>query len=323
MQRFTVACAQFAITPMAIHENVQLAVAWVERAVKESGAQLVVLPEAVTTGFTPDCPAEELWDRVDTLPGAMTDPVEDVARRLGVHVVFPTYERGAERGVIYNSAALFGPEGEVLGVYRKTHLFPTERLREADPSKGSLTGWSTPGHEPVVIETELARIGLTICYDGDFPELYRCEAILGAEVIVRTAALLRSFEIWEMTNRARAYDNHVYIAACNGVGPDAGGNYYFGHSMIVSPIAQVLALARGTEECIAAELDPDPIRYITYGARTPMVFDHLEDRNLDAYAKILTPARSPFEPAQRVPSRDAHGAHGADGGSQPRIGSAE
>lgn len=293
MQRFTIACAQFAVTPMAVRENVQKAIAWVERAVQESNAQLIVLPETVTTGFTPDCSAEELWALVDTLPGAMTEPVAQAARRLGVYIVFPTYERGPERGVVYNSAALFGPNGELLGRYRKTHLFPTERL--------SGGGWSTPGSEAVVVETPLANIGLTICYDGDFPELYRCQAIKGAEVIVRPAALLRSFEIWEMTNRARAYDNHVYIAACNAIGPDAGGNYYFGHSMIVSPIAQVLALARGTEEIIAAELDPDPIKYVTYGARTPMTFDHLEDRNLAAYEGILTQARSRFEPARRVP----------------------
>jgi predicted amidohydrolase len=295
MKRFTIACAQFAVTPMAVRENVEKAIAWIERAVKESGARMVVVPETVTTGFTPDCPAEELWDRVDVLPGPMTEPVAAAARGLGVYVVFPTYERGAERGIVYNSAALFGPDGEMLGCYRKTHLFPTERL--------SGGGWSTPGDEPVVVETELANIGLTICYDGDFPELYRCEAIRGAEVICRPAALLRSFEIWEMTNRARAYDNHVYIVACNAIGPDAGGSYYFGHSMVVSPIAQVLALARGTEEIIAAELDPDPIRYVTYGARTPMIFDHLEDRNLAAYRDILTPARSKFEPARRVPQK--------------------
>ena len=295
MQRFTIACAQFAITPMAVRENVEKAVAWVERAVRETEARLVVLPETITTGFSPGCSAEELWDRVDTLPGQMTEPVAEAARGLGIYVVFPTYERGPERGVVYNSASLFGPDGELLGVYHKTHLFPTERR-----SNG---GWSTPGSEPVVVETEIANIGLTICYDGDFPELYRCEAIRGAEVIVRPAALLRSFEIWETTNRARAYDNHVYIAACNAIGPDAGGYYYFGHSMIVSPIAQTLALARGTEEIIAAELDPDPIRYVTYGARTPMIFDHLEDRNLAAYGDILTPARSRFEPARRIPQK--------------------
>ncbi|MEO0249118.1 MAG: carbon-nitrogen hydrolase family protein, partial [candidate division WOR-3 bacterium] len=213
MQRFIIACAQFAITPMAVKENVQKAVAWVERAVQETDARLVVLPETITTGFCPGCPAEELWDRVDTLPGPMTEPVAKTARALSIYIVFPTYERGLERGTVYNSAALFGPDGELLGVYHKTHLFPTERR-----SNG---GWSTPGSQPVVVETSLANIGLTICYDGDFPELYRCEAIRGAEVIVRPAALLRSFEIWETTNRARAYDNHVYIAACNAIGPDA------------------------------------------------------------------------------------------------------
>jgi len=275
-----------------VRENVQKAVHWIERAVREMDAQLIVLPETLTTGFTPGAPVEDLWGLVDTLPGDMTAPVAEVARRLGVHVVFPTYERGPARDIVYNAAALFDWQGELAGVYRKTHLFPTERR--------SGGGWSTPGREPVVVKTELADIGLTICYDGDFPELYRAEAIMGAEVICRPSALLRSFEIWQMTNQARAYDNHVYIVACNGVGPDAGGNYYFGHSMIVSPIAQVQALARGSEEIIAMKLDPDPIKRLTYGAATPMIFDHLQDRNLAAYQNILTPARSRFEPARRV-----------------------
>lgn len=292
MIRFTAACAQFAATPLAVRQNVEKSVHWIEQAVRETGAQLVVLPETITTGFTPGIPVEELWDIVDTLPGDMTEPIAQIARSLKVHVVFPTYERGHTKNVVYNSAALFDKGGELAAVYRKTHLFPLERLSDG--------GWSTPGQRPVVVETELANIGLTICYDGDFPELYRAEAIMGAEVICRSSALLRSFEIWEMTNKARAYDNHVYILACNVVGPDAGGSYYFGHSMIVSPIAQVQALARGTEEIIAVELDPDPIKRITYGAKSPMIFDHLQDRNLSAYENILTPARSRFEPARRV-----------------------
>jgi beta-ureidopropionase len=292
MLKFIAACAQFAITPMQVRENVQKCVHWIERAVRETNARLVILPETITTGFTPNVPAAELWDMVDALPGSLSQSIADAAKKHSVYVVFPTYERGPERGVVYNSAALIDPHGEIIGVYRKTHLFPTERK--------SAGGWSTPGKKPVVVETELGSIGLTICYDGDFPELYRCEAIMGAEVIVRPSALLRSFEIWEMTNKARAYDNHVYILACNAIGPDAKGNYYFGHSMIVSPIAQVQALARGTEEVIAVELDPDPIKKLTYGAQTPMIFDHLQDRNLVAYENILTPARSRFEPARRI-----------------------
>jgi len=291
MERFTVACAQFAVTPLAVRENVQKALAWTERAARETGASLIVLPESVTTGFTPGCPIEELWALVDTLPGPLTEPVAAMARALDLYLVFPTYERGPESGIVYNSAALFGPDG-LLGVYRKTHLFPTERQAAG--------GWSSPGTEPLVVQTPIAAIGLTICYDGDFPELYRCEAIHGAEVIVRPSALLRSFEIWETTNKARAYDNHVYIAACNAIGPDAGENYYFGHSMIVSPIAQTLALGRGTEDIIAAELDPEPLKRISYGSVSPMIFDHLQDRNLAAYGDILKPARSRFEPARRI-----------------------
>lgn len=300
MQRFTAACAQFAISPMDAAANVATACIWIRRAAEQTGAQLIVLPETVTTGFVPTVGPLELWDVVDEIPGRLSEPIQKAAQAVGAYVVLPSYERGAQRGVVYNAAALLGPSGDVLGIYRKTHLFPTERISgPAAAGAGCSNGWSTPGHEPVVIQTPLAAIGITICYDGDFPELFRAEAIMGAEVIVRPSALLRSFEIWELTNRARAYDNHVYMVSCNAVGPDAGGNYYFGHSMIVSPIAQKLAQARGTEEIAFAELNPDPIKFITYGTPSPMIFDHLRDRNLAAYQNILTPAASRFEPAPR------------------------
>jgi predicted amidohydrolase len=130
--------------------------------------------------------------------------------------------------------------------------------------------------------------------------LSRVLAIQGAEIITRPSALLRSFEIWDMTNKARAYDNHVYIIAVNSVGGDAGDNYYFGSSMIISPIAQKLAQARGTEEIISAKLDPNPLKHVTYGSNSPMIFDHLEDRNLEVYKDILKEAKSPFEPAKRI-----------------------
>ena len=144
---------------------------------------------------------------------------------------------------------------------------------------------------------------MMICYEGDFPEVARVLAIQGAEVIVRPSALLRSFDIWEMTNRARAYDNHVYVVGVNIVGHDLGENYYFGHSMIVDPIACRLAQARGTEEIVFAELDPDPLKYISWGTKSPMIFDHLEDRNASLYRDLLKEAKSPFEPFKRVPSK--------------------
>src|SRR5512143_1986146 len=120
MIRFTAACAQFAITPMQPRENVQKAVHWIERAARETNARLIILPETITTGFVPGIPVAELWDVVDTLPGWLSAPIADAAKKLGVYVVFGTYERGVERGEVYNSAALIDPNGEVAGVYRKT-----------------------------------------------------------------------------------------------------------------------------------------------------------------------------------------------------------
>jgi predicted amidohydrolase len=190
---------------------------------------------------------------------------------------------------------LIGPDGEIIGIYDKTHPFPGERRNRG--------GWVVSGNRADVFETALGSIGMIICYDGDFPELSRLLAVKGAEVIVRPSALLRSYDIWYITNAARAYDNHVYVVATNLVGPDAAGNYGFGHSMIVNPIAWRLAQARGAEEIIAAKLDPDPLRYVTWGSKSLQTFDHLEDRNLELYEEILREARSRFKIGKHFPQQ--------------------
>jgi predicted amidohydrolase len=292
MREFIAACVQIAVAPNDIRANLDKGVAWLERAVKEYEAELVVFPETVTTSFVTGLSAEELWDLVDDVPGRTTADIQVAAKALGVHVAWPSYRRGPERGVVYNSSILIGPDGTIIGIYDKTHPFPLER--------NDCGGWVTVGNRADVFETELGNIGMIICYDGDFPELSRLLAVKGAEIILRPSALLRSFDIWHMTTSARAYDNHVYMVATNAVGPDAGGSYYFGHSMIVNPIAWRLAQARGGEEIIAAKLDPDPLRYVTWGSKSPQVFDHLQDRNLELYEEILRAARSRFEPGERL-----------------------
>jgi predicted amidohydrolase len=293
MKEHIAACVQIAVKPNVVNYNIDKCCHWLEKAVKEYEAELVVFPESITTGFTPNMAVDAFYEMLGPVPGEHTVKVQRLAKALGVHVIFPLYERGSQRSVVLNSSILIDDQGEVLGKYRKTHPFPTERLEGG--------GWTTPGNETVVVETKLGKIGMIICYDGDFPELSRVLALKGAEIITRPSALLRSFDIWEMVNKARAYDNHVYMLAANAIGPDAGKNYYFGHSMIVSPIAQVLALARGTEEIIATKLDPNPIRYVSFGTKSPMVFDHIEDRNVDVYGEILQEGKSPFEPSRRVP----------------------
>ncbi len=296
MKEFIAACVQIAVTPNDIAANMQKGVAWLENAVKEHDAELVVFPETITTGFVTNLGAEELWDLLDDAPGKITSEIQKAARSLGAHVVWPTYRRGPQRGVIYNSSILIGPDGEIIGTYDKTHLFPLENV--------SCGGWVTVGNRADVYRTALGNIGMIICYDGDFPELSRILAVKGAEIITRPSALLRSFDIWNLTTSARAYDNHVYMVAANSVGPDAGGGFYFGHSMIVNPIAWRLAQARGTEEIVAARLDPDPLKYVTWGSKTLQVFDHLEDRNLALYEQSLKEARSNFEIGKRLPKTE-------------------
>jgi predicted amidohydrolase len=293
MKEFVAACVQIAITPNDIAANIDKGIIWLEKAVREYEAELVVFPETVTTGYETGLNADELWDLVDEAPGRITQAIQEKANDLGVHVVWPSYRRAGARGEVYNSAILIGPDGEIIGIYDKTHPAPWERIDGG--------GWVMVGDRADVFKTALGDIGMIICYDGDFPELSRLLAVKGAEIIIRVSALQRSYDIWYITNAARAYDNHVYLVASNLIGPDAGGNYGFGHSMIVNPIAWRLAQARGTEEIIAAKLDPDPLRYITWGSKSLQNFDHLEDRNLILYEEILKEARSRFEPGVRFP----------------------
>jgi predicted amidohydrolase len=296
MRAFTAAAVQLAplpgpVTPATIAANATKGAQWARRCVEASGAELVVLPETASTGFVTGLGPDQLWDVVSAMPGPVTEPLQEAARSLGVHLVWGSYERGAERGVVFNSSVLIGPDGEVLGVYRKTHPFCTE-LR----SRG---GWVTPGNEVSVVETPLGRIGQIICFDGDYPELSRVTAVRGAEVIVRPSALLRSADIWELTNRARAYDNHVFVIGANATGLDPAGTVYFGNSMIVTPIAEVTARASSHECWVSARLDPaTALSSLTPGSSVGQVFDHLADRNLDLirrYADDLqSPAKTPF-----------------------------
>ncbi|MGH8775640.1 MAG: carbon-nitrogen hydrolase family protein [Jiangellaceae bacterium] len=301
MRAFTAAAVQVQprhepLTAETIKANVEHALDYVELCVEATAASLVVLPETVTTGFTPGCSAEELWDLVGDVDGPTSAPFADAARRHGIHLVWGTYSRGADRGVVHNAALLAGPSGSVLGTYRKTHPFCTE-LR----SRG---GWVTPGDDVRVVSTDLGRIGLMVCFDGDYPELSRIMALQGAEVLVRPSALLRSADIWELTNRARAYDNHVYVVGANAVGIDPAGVLFFGNSMIVTPTAEVVAWGSTHESWVSAQLDPaTALSSLSPGSSVAPGFDHLAERNLALLRRhaetLLGPGETtfPYRPA--------------------------
>ena len=302
MRAFTAAAVQVAprtepLTPQSVRANTDHAITWARRCHEATGAELIVLPETVTTGFTPDCSTEQLWDLVTELPergdaaNTIVAPFADLARELDAVVCVGTYERGPERGIVYNSAVLIDRDGTILGVYRKTHPFCSEAV--------SGGGWVTPGDTVAVCDTDLGRIGMIICFDGDYPELSRIQAVRGAEVILRPTALLRSADIFELTSRARAYDNHVFIVAPNATGIDPAGVHFFGNSHIVTPIGHVVAKAASHEGWVSARLDPDEaLASLTPGSNVPQAFDHLRDRNLDLIRNhredLEAPAKTSF-----------------------------
>lgn len=302
MKAFTAAAVQVAprsepLTAESIAANIAHAIEWTRRCHSATLAELIVLPESVTTGFTPGCSPEELWDLVTELPGSgdathtLCAEFASLARELDMILCVGTYERGPERGVVYNASVLIDRDGSILGVYRKTHPFCSEAV--------SGGGWVTPGDTVAVCDTHLGRIGMIICFDGDYPELSRIQAVQGAEVICRPSALLRSADIWELTSRARAYDNHVYVVGANATGIDAAGVHYFGNSHIVTPIAHIAAKAASHEGWVSARLDPDEaLASLTPGSNIGQVFDHLRDRNLDLIrnhrADLEAPAKTSF-----------------------------
>ena len=150
------------------------------------------------------------------VPGPVAEPFSEVAAELGVHLVLGTYERGpAARRRLQRRRAHRPGRRRCSASYRKTHPFGAERAdrrRLGHPRR----------RRAASSRRRSARSALIICFDGDYPELARITAVRGAEIICRPSALLRSADLWELTNRARAYDNHVYVVGANATGADPG-----------------------------------------------------------------------------------------------------
>jgi predicted amidohydrolase len=218
-----------------------------------SGAELVVLPEKWPVLGTP----EQTAAGAEPLDGPALAWARATARELGIDLVAGSIaERveGADRGS--NTSVHFGPDGEAKAVYRKVHMFDVEvggtTYRESENE--------APGDELVVSETAGGvELGLSICYDLRFPELYRILAVRGARVLVVPAAftLATTREHWEVLLRARAIEDQAFVVAANQVGQHAPGFRSGGRSMIVDPWGVVLAQAPDTETFALAELDLD------------------------------------------------------------------
>ncbi len=222
------------------------------RAAAADGAELVVLPERLDIRGS----AADYAALAEPLDGRPVTWARDTARELGIDIVAGSVaERREGHERVANTSVHAGPDGDLKAVYRKIHMFDVEvdgvEYRESEHSE--------PADEIVLSETAQGLgLGLTICYDLRFPELYRILALRGARIITIPAAFTRvtGEAHWEILLRARAIENQVFVIAPGQgrlPGPDRDS---YGNSMIVDPWGEVLARAGGEGACfVAADLD--------------------------------------------------------------------
>ena len=233
-----------------VERNLEVAERLVRKAAAD-GAELVALPEKWTLLAGPDA----LRAGAEPLDGPSLSAARGWARELGLHLLAGSIaERVEGQEQLSNTSVLIDRSGEDLAVYRKIHMFDVEvegtTYRESETEQA--------GDEIVSAAVGELELGMTVCYDLRFPELYRILAVRGAEAITIPSAFTAPTgrAHWEILLRARAIENQVFVIAPDQVGKAPPHYESFGHSAIVDPWGTVLAMATEDEECVvAADLD--------------------------------------------------------------------
>ena len=269
-------------------ENLDRAAARIAEAAR-SGASLVCLPELFRTQYF--CQTEDVstFDLAESVPGPTTERLAESARRAGVAVIAPVFEKRAA-GIYHNSAAVIDSDGRLVGLYRKMHI-------PDDPAYYEKF-YFTPGDLGFpAFDTKPGRIATLICWDQWYPEGARMAALQGASVLFYPTAIgwhphekespgPAQLDAWLTVQRGHAIANGLYVAAVNRVGherPKGGGAgvEFWGNSFVADP--QGVVVARGSadrEEILLAEIDPARIEDVRRN------WPFLRDRRIDAYGGI-------------------------------------
>lgn len=221
------------------------------------GAQLVALPEYVD--YLGERDGKE--SAAETIPGPTSERFAAKAQEHGIHLLGGSvHERTDRPGMFYNTSVLYGPNGDILAKYRKIHLFDIEISGNVSASESTTI---VPGEEIVTADVEGHTVGLTICYDLRFPELYRLLALDGAEVLFVPAAftMFTGKDHWHVLLRARAIENQAFVIAPGQVGAHEPNNSQcYGHSVVIDPWGVVLADGANSEGVVVTDLDFEHLR---------------------------------------------------------------
>jgi predicted amidohydrolase len=217
---------------------------------KQEGADLAIFPEMCLTGYVL---LDQVYGLAEPIPGPSVAKVEALAKKTGMHIIFGMPELSEKtQATVYNTAVMVGPNG-FIGKYRKMYL-PTHSVFEEKR-------YFRPGYQPAAFQTELGNIGLTICYDVFFPEMFRLPRLMGAQLIIcisASPAVRRGY--FEILTAARALENTAYLAYVNLAGVEDGLQFW-GGSRLVGPTGDVLAKARyDDEDFVVCEVDFGDLR---------------------------------------------------------------
>lgn len=253
-------------------KNVETALRLIDQGA-ETGARMVVLPEIWP--YLGDDAGNRA--NAETIPGPVTDALAAKAKQHGIYVHGGSIlEQRSGEPKLFNTTVVFDPNGELVAQYSKIHMFDVVLDGVASYRESNTV---QRGEEIVTFDLDGTTVGLAICYDLRFPELFRILRLQGAEVIVLPAAFTMTTgkDHWEVLIRARAIENQVYMVTCGQFGPDSSGKWCYGRSMIADPWGTVLATAPDRETVLTATVDRDYLRKIR--RQVPSV----ENRQADLY----------------------------------------
>jgi len=272
-RKIRAAAIQMSSTPDK-DENRGAAEALIREAVS-AGAELVALPELWSCHGL-----DEVYrENAEPVPGPTTDFLGDLARELGVYLLGGSIlegDPGSDR--MSNTSTFFDPSGELTAIYRKIHLFDVKVSGREYLESANIA----PGNEIVTAKAGPTTLGLSVCYDVRFPELYRLLALRRAEILAVPAAftLQTGKDHWEILLRARAIENQAFVLAPAQWGRKADGRWTYGRSTIIDPWGTVLATSPDRDGHVLARLDLD------YLDRFRAEFPALANRRPEAYDSL-------------------------------------
>ena len=275
MREVTIATVQMRPMLNEMEENLVKMSDYIAKICGSQKVDLIIFPELITTGY--EC-GVHFVDLAQRVPGSTVNVIAQRAAEFNVHVAFGMPSKEKVESILFNTAVLIGPDGELIGDYRKVHLKGEERMIFR-------AGFKYP-----IFETAFGNVGLLLGYDIAFPEAARTLALDGADLIVLCANWEKPRnDEWRTYVVARAYENSCFIAAANRVGEDATLSF-IGDSMIVGPRGQVFASLAGetdpktgepAEGYALARIDLSDVR------RNREEFQTLQNREPDTYKAIV------------------------------------